>query len=299
MYSVSELLLKVSPIAICALGLLLCFKAGVWNIGAEGQYVMGAVVAGWIALAIGEFELGLAPLVVLVAGTLGGIFWASISALLKLKYNASEILTTIMLNYIAIHLLMYCVNGPLKDPEGFNFPESAIFLPSTIIPKFNDEYRLNVFILFIPILALFIWFLLAKTRFGFEVKVTGDNADAANNAGIKIKSVHFYTLIVSGALAGVAGAAEVIGPVEQLVPQIPVGYGYTAILCVFLGREHPFGVLAAAAGMGLIYTGSENLQLEYSLPGSVTFVFQGLVLFYLLLSDFLVRSKTRVSSSDD
>lgn len=288
-YGLSELALKASPIAICGLGLLVCFKAGVWNIGAEGQYVLGAITGSWLALTIGDASLPFSALWVILAGALGGAAWAAVAAGLKRYFEASEILTTIMLNYIAINILMFSVKGPLKDPGGFNFPESAIFSESVLMLRFHDDYRINVFILFAPLLAVFVGFFLYRTRWGFELNLVGSNRPVAENAGVSVKNIQLLSLIFAGAMAGVAGAAETIGPVEQLIPQLAVGYGYTAIICVYLGRKNPIGILLASLVMGVIYVGSENLQIEYGLSNAISYLFQGLILFYLLLSDYLVK----------
>ena len=286
-YGLSELLLKASPIALCGLGLLLCFRAGVWNIGAEGQYLIGAIAASYLALEIGESGQTFSLFWIISFGAIGGGAWAAIAALLKRYFDANEVLTTIMLNYIAVHLLMYMVNGPLKDPAGFNFPESAIFSSSVLLPKLHDDYRVNIMIGAPIILSLLLIYILAKTRSGYEIKIIGASQNVAKHAGIRVELMQLSLLVVAGALAGIAGAAEVIGPVEQLIPQLAVGYGYSAIICVFLGRQHPLGVLLAACFMGMIYTGFENIQLEYALPNAIALVCQALSLFYLLLADYL------------
>ena len=286
-YGVSELLLKVSPILLCAYGLLFCFKAGVWNIGAEGQYISGAILAGWAALSLEQFDSRLNVFGVLLAGVLGGMACAAIVGFLKYFLRVSELLTTIMLNYVAVHVLMYLVNGPLKDPNGFSFPESAIFADHTLLPVFTEAFRLNVSIFF-PVVLLAVCFLVFNyTRFGFELGVSGGSASAAKNAGIDANKHALLVLVICGMCAGLAGAAEVIGPVGQLIPQLSVGYGYTAIICVYLGRMDPFGVAVGAVLMGLTVVGAESLQLQYDLPSVIAAVFQGLVLFYLLAADFL------------
>ncbi|WP_317930077.1 ABC transporter permease [Halioxenophilus sp. WMMB6] len=288
-YGVSELLLKISPIVLCALGLLLCFKAGVWNIGAEGQYLAGCMAAGWCALQLADSEGFWCLPLVLLAGVLGGLLWAAMAAALKVRVGANEILTTIMLNYIAVHLLMYLVNGPLKDPGGFSFPESAIFAGQVMLPVLSDSYRLNISIFFPLVLVALLWLLLKRSRFGFELGVVGNNPAAAQNAGISINRHVVLVLLISGACAGLAGAAEVTGPVGQLIPQLSVGYGYTAIICVYLGRMHPVGVLLAAMLLGVTYVGAESVQLQYELPSAIAAAFQGLILFYLLAADKLIN----------
>ena len=292
-YGISELLLKISPIVICALGLLFCYKAGVWSIGAEGQYLAGCMAAGWCALTFGE-GAGVAALpLVIVTGMVGGLVWAGIAAWLRVQFGANEILTTIMLNYIAVNLLMYLVNGPLKDPNGFSFPESAIFADATMLPLLSESFRLNVSVFFPLLILLGSLWILSQSRFGYELTVVGDAAKAARNAGISNRRYIAAVLLISGACAGLAGASEVAGPVGQLIPQLSVGYGYTAIICVYLGRLHPVGVLLASILMGLTYVGAESVQLQFEIPNSIAAAFQGMILFYLLAADRVLARLTR------
>ena len=287
-YGLSELLLKISPILLCTYGLIYCFKAGVWNIGAEGQYLSGAIVGGWMALAFADFDVWFALPLIVVMGVLGGALCASVSAFLKIAFGVNVLLTTIMLNYVSVHLLMHLVNGPLKDPNGFSFPESAIFSDHVMLPTFFADLRLNVSIAF-PICLLLISIIVFKfTRFGYELAVVGASPKAAKNAGIPVNRHSFTVLLISGACAGLAGVSEVTGPVGQLIPQLSVGYGYTAIICAYLGRMHPVGVILAAILLGLTVVGAESLQLEFELPSTIAAVFQGLVLFFLLASDYLL-----------
>lgn len=296
-YGISELLLKVSPILICAYGLLFCFKTGVWNIGAEGQYVCGAILGGWVALGLASFESFMALPLVLLGGALGGLLCAAISALLKAYFNVSVLLTTIMLNYISVHLLMFLVNGPLKDPNGFSFPESAIFEEHLMLPLLFEDLRLNISVFFPLVLMIAAMFVFRRSRFGFEITVAGKSESAAKNAGIPVRRHGIVVLLICGACAGLAGASEVSGPVGQLLPQLSVGYGYTAIICAYLGRMNPIGILFASLLLGLTVVGAESLQLEYELPSAISAVFQGLILFYLLASDYLIEYVKRRAAS--
>ena len=288
LYGLGELILKVTPIAICALGLLLCFKAGIWNIGAEGQYLLGCIVGSWMALSLDAWQTPFALWLSLFAGCVGGALWAGVPAILKVKFGASEILVTIMMNYIAIHLLMFVVNGPLKDPSGFSFPESALFPEHTLLPQFFESSRINVSILFPVVMAGIITWFLHKTRQGFELTIMGKSRKAARFAGIQTNHLIIVVMLICGACAGLAGASEVTGPVGQLLPQLAVGYGYTAIICVYLGRMNPFGILFASLLLGVTYVGAESVQMHYETPAAISLTFQGLILFFLLSVDYFV-----------
>lgn len=287
-YGWTELGIKVAPLLLCAMGLTLCFKAKIWNIGAEGQFIMGALGGGAMALAFLESESSWVLLPILLAGILSGLAWAGIAALLKTHFKANEILTTIMLNYIALNALLYFVHGPLKDPNGFNFPQSALFGDASLLPLLHDGYRLNISLLFGLFALTAIWTLMSRTWIGYQINVLGEDAAAAKYAGFKEKTLTWFALLTCGALAGLAGVSEATGPVGQLVPQISPGYGYAAIIVVFLGRMHPVGILLASMLLGLTYMGGEMVQMEMTLPKSLTGLFQGMLLFFLLASDLLI-----------
>lgn len=287
-YGWTELGIKVAPLLLCAMGLSLCFKAKIWNIGAEGQFIMGALGGGAMALAFLESESSWVLVPILMAGILSGLAWSAIAALLKTHFKANEILTTIMLNYIALNALLYCVHGPLKDPEGFNFPQSALFGDASLLPLLHDDYRLNISLLFGLFALTAIWTLMSRSWIGYQINVLGEDAAAAKYAGFKEKTLTWFALLTCGALAGLAGVSEATGPVGQLVPQISPGYGYAAIIVVFLGRMHPVGILLASMLLGLTYMGGEMVQMEMTLPKSLTGLFQGMLLFFLLASDLLI-----------
>lgn len=290
---VTELLVKASPLAIIAIGLAIAVRANVWNIGAEGQLVMGALAGGSLALIFhGEEGPWLLPAMV-VTGMLGGLAWAAIPALLRTRFNASEILTSLMLTYVARLLLGFMVNGPLRDPDGFNFPESRLFDPQAMLPLLVPGTRLHLGAL----LALFVvtggWVLLARSFIGFQIKVVGLTPAAAAYAGFNEKRVIWFTLLLSGALAGLAGVGEVAGPIGQITMSVSPGYGFTAIIVAFLGRLHPVGILLAALMMALSYLGGDAVQISMGLPQAMTGVFQGLLLFFLLGCDVMVRYRVR------
>ena len=292
-YGVSELFVKAVPILLCAYGLALCYRASVWNIGAEGQLLMGAIFASAIAVRFVESDSLWAMPLTIFAGVIGGAFWAGIVAFLKLKMNTNETLSTIMMNYIALNLLLYSVHGPLKDPNGFNFPESALFGDSTLLPILFEGTRLHLGIAFALLAFACLWVFISRTFLGFQIQVVGQDPAAARMAGFHKGKLVLLALLTCGGLAGLAGAVEVSGPIGQLVPQISPGYGYSAIIVAFLGRLHPLGITLAALLMALIYMGGEMAQIYIGLPNAITGVFQGLILFYLLSSDVLIRYRVR------
>ena len=288
LYGWTELGTKAGPLLLCAMGLMLCFKAKIWNIGAEGQFILGGLGGGYIALELMEAEgIWVLP-AVLIFGALCGMAWAALAALLKTRFNANEILTTIMLNYIALNWLLYGVHGPLKDPSGFNFPESAIFSETATLPLIFEDYRLNISIFFALFAMAAIWTLMSRTMMGFQISVLGEDQSAANFAGFKGKRLTWLVLLLCGALAGLAGVSEVTGTVGQLTPYISPGYGYAAIIVAFLGRMHPLGILFASMLLALTYMGGEMAQMDLGLPKSLTGLFQGMLLFYLLACDLLI-----------
>lgn len=293
LYGWSELGVKVTPILLCALGLAVCYRANVWNIGAEGQLIAGALLGSMIALQLLDIEGWWVLPTVLLSGVMGGLMWGGVAAWLKTRFAANEILTTIMLNYIALNLLLYGIHGPLKDPQGYNFPESALFTDSALLPVWLEGTRLHVGLAFALLLMAVIWVLLSRTLLGFQVKVVGADASAGRYAGFKSQRLIWFCLLLSGALAGLAGVVEVAGPIGQLVPVVSPGYGYSAIIVAFLGRLHPLGIVLASTLMGLIYLGGELAQISLGLPLALTGVFQGLLLFYLLICDVLIHFRVR------
>lgn len=293
-YGISELFVKAVPICLCAYGLALCFRASVWNIGAEGQLLMGAVFSSAVAVNFVSSDSSMGLWLSLLAGIAGGMFWAGLVAFMKLKLNTNETLTTIMMNYIALNILLWAVYGPLKDPDGYNFPESALFSDSTLLPIIFESTRLHLGLVFALFAMVATWVVLSKTFIGFQIKVLGQDISAAKMAGFKQYKLVLFVLLTSGALAGLAGAGEVLGPIGQLVGHVSPGYGYAAIIVAFLGRLHPVGITLAGMLMALIYMGGEMAQIEIGLPNAITGVFQGLILFYLLSCDVLIRYRIRL-----
>ncbi|MEC9356816.1 MAG: ABC transporter permease [Pseudomonadota bacterium] len=296
-YGLGELLLKTTPLLLCALGLAIGFRANVWNIGAEGQLIVGALAGTGVALAWGETESSWILPTMLVAGVLGGMLWAAIPALLRTRFHTNEILTSLMLVYIAQLLLAWLVHGPWRDPMGFNFPQSRLFEEWELLPILWDGTRVNIAFVFALLLVAASWFFTRKTHAGFRMQVSGLAPAAATYAGFGSARNIWLALLISGGAAGLAGIAEVAGPIGQLQPQISPGYGFAAIIVAFVGRLHPVGILLASLLMSLLYLGGEQAQMNLALPSAITGLFQGLLLFYLLAADLFVNFRLRIRTT--
>ncbi len=293
-YALSELAMKATPLILIALGLALCFRSNVWNIGAEGQFVLGAIFASWVAMQADRSTGGWIVVAVLAAGVLGGMAWAAIVALLRDRFNANEILVSLMLVYIAEMVLGYLVYGPWKDPAGYNFPQTATFASPTQVPRiFAGNLRVNIGLIVALVAVVAFWVLLFRTYAGFQLQVGGLAPAAARYAGFSSRKALWTALLLSGGMAGLAGALEAAGPLGQLTPHVPAGYGFAAIIVAFVGRLHPVGIVFSAVLMSMFYIGGELAQSRLGLPKSLTGVFQGLLLFTLLACDTLVHYRVR------
>ncbi len=293
-YALGELMVKATPLLIIALGLAVCFRSNVWNIGAEGQFVIGALAAGGVALLAGKDTGGWIVLPILLAGVLGGMVWAGITALLRDRFNANEILVSLMLVYVAIQLLNYMVYGPWKDPAGYNFPQTKTFEAATRVPRLFEGSRVSIGLLMALAGVAAMWVFLFRTRAGFAQQVGGLAPAAARYAGFSSRRALWVALLVSGGAAGLAGGLEVAGPIGQLTPYVPAGYGFAAIIVAFVGRLHPVGIVFSAILMSMFYIGGELAQSRLGLSKSLTGVFQGLLLFNLLACDTLINYRIRL-----
>ena len=301
LYALSELSIKATPLILIALGLAVCFRSNVWNIGAEGQFVIGALAGGWVAMQAGVHLAWMGRgivVAILLAGVLGGMAWAAIVALLRDRFNANEILVSLMLVYVAGMLLNYLVYGPWKDPQGYNFPQTITFLPQTKIPRLTDGLRAHIGTLIALVAVGAFWILLFRTYRGFALQVGGLAPLAARYAGFSSRSALWTALLLSGGMAGLAGALEAAGPLGQLTPYVPVGYGFAAIIVAFVGRLHPVGIVLSGILMSMFYIGGELAQSRMALPKSITGVFQGLLLFTLLACDTLVHYRRHRRQDD-
>jgi len=292
-YAWGELLVKATPLLIIALGLAVCFRSNVWNIGAEGQYIIGAIFASGVALLADGNSSRWMVLPIILAGILGGMVWASLTAVLRDRFNANEILVSLMLVYVAVQVLSYLVGGPWKDPMGFNFPQSKNFEAVTRIPRLFDGSRVSIGVIMAVVGVVGLWVFLFRTRAGFALQVGGLAPAAARYAGFSSRSALWTALLISGGAAGLAGALEVAGPIGQLTLYVPAGYGFAAIIVAYVGRLHPVGMVFSALLMSMFYIGGEMAQSRLGLTKSLTGVFQGLLLFSLLACDTLVNYRLK------
>lgn len=284
-HGIAQLGVTTIPILLCALGLAICFRASIWNLGAEGQFVMGALVGGYVALEWVD-TLGIIALpAALLSGTSAGLAWAAIPAFLRNHCHTSEILTTIMLNYIALNLLLFGVQGPLLDSHSLDFPQSAPFKGAVTLPIRIEDTWLHPGLLFALPAIVAVWVLMGRSFVGFQLRVTGLNRNAARYAGFNEKKLVYFSFLSCGALAGLAGISEVTGPVGQLMPQVSSGYGYAAITVAFLGRLHPAGITLASPLTALVYMDG--------MAGPIN-IFPGMLLMFLLTCDFLAGYRIRL-----
>jgi simple sugar transport system permease protein len=288
-YSLQEIAVKATPLVMIAVGLSLCYLANAWNIGAEGQFLIGAVAGSWIAVRTQGTDAGhwVLPAMLASAAVAGALF-ALIPAICKVRFGASEILTSLMLVYVAEFFLDYLVRGPWRDPAGFNFPTTAEFDPVATVPVLVEGGRLHLGAILALLAVAAIAVLLGRTLKGFEIRLVGAAPRAARFAGFDPDRAILLTFAISGALAGLAGIIEVAGPIGHLQPGISPGYGFTAIIVAFLGRLNPAGILIAGLFLALTFIGGEQAQIAMKIPLDVTKVFQGILLFYVLACDSLI-----------
>ena len=286
----TEVGVKVAPLLLIAVGLSICFRNNVFNIGAEGQVVIGAISGGAMALLLDDGNAGVWKIVVvLLAGMAGGMAWAGITAWLRDRFNASEILVSLMLVYIAQLLLSYLVHGVLRDPNGYNFPQSKMFSSALLLPILVPHTRLHVGLLLALTASILGWLFLSKSFSGFKLQVSGLAPLAARYAGFSARKSLWTSMLLCGALAGLAGVCEVIGPIGQLTTSVSPGYGFAAIIVAYVGRLHPIGVIFSSFIMALFFIGGELAQSRLGIPGAITGVFQGILLFCLLACDVLIH----------
>lgn len=292
-YGWSELLIKACPLILIAQGLAIGFKARIYNIGAEGQLIVGALFGGGIAIYCeGSDSAWVIPAMV-VAGAIGGALWGALPALLKTRFNAEETLTTLMLTYVATFILSYMVNGPWRDPEGMNFPQSIMFGDSALFGILLEGSRVNTSIFITLFAVLAFWLFNARSFLAYQLEVGGQAPAASRYAGFSAKQTVWFSLVISGLTAGLAGVGEIAGPVGQLNLNISPGYGFAAIIVAYLGRLHAVGIVFAGCLMALIYLGGEAAQVSLQMPAAITGIFQGMLLFFLLGADAFIDNRLR------
>lgn len=294
-YTRPQLLVKAGPLILIAIGLSLGFRAGIWNIGAEGQYIMGAIFGASVALAFFPRESALVFPLMILAGAFGGAIWALIPAILRVWFRTNEILVSLLLVYVAENILSAVSFGALRNPEGHGFPGSRNLqqYPSAYNAELiaNSGLHWGVITAFIAVIMAYV--IMARHIYGFQIRLMGENMEAAGFGGVKTKRIILITFVLSGICAGLAGLFEVAGPAGQISVDFNLGYGFTAIIVAFLGRLHPIGVLFAGLLLALSYIGGELAQLVHGLPAASIQVFQGMLLFYLLALDLFTHFKLR------
>ncbi|MBR0555592.1 ABC transporter permease [Ciceribacter sp. L1K23] len=293
-WSLHELAVKASPLILIGVGLSVCYRSNNWNIGAEGQLIFGAIFGSILPIVFYDWQSPLLLPLMLVMGMIGGALYAAIPAFLKAQTNTNEILTSLMLVYVAELFLDWLVRGPWRDPGGYNFPVTRSFVPEAILPEILSSGRAHLGIVFAIVAAFAVWFMLRFTLRGFQVNVIGQSERAARFAGFSRRGMIWFSMLLSGALAGLAGISEVSGIIGKLQPEISPGYGFTAIIVAFLGRLNPLGVIVAGLVLGLTYLGGEAAQISLNVSDKVVRVFQGMLLFFVLACDSLAYYRIRL-----
>ncbi len=292
-WSLQEIVVKATPLTLIACGLSVCYLSNNWNIRAEGQFVFGALCGCFLPILFPDFQSVLTLPIMLACGVAGGAFWGLIPAFLKTRFNTNEILTSLMLVYVAGLLLDYLVRGPWRDPDGYNFPESRLFSDAAILPVIGDG-RMSLAAPIALVVVLVLAVILTKTVKGFEIRVIGESPRAGSFAGFSRKRLTLFAFALSGGLAGLAGTMEVSGSLGQLLPTISPGYGFTAIIVAFLGRLNPIGILLAALVLALSYIGGESVQASMGVSDKIASVIQGLLLFFVLACDTFILYELRI-----
>ncbi len=290
----TQTLISMMPLLFTSLGLVIAFKMKLWNIGAEGQFYMGAFGATWGALFLFNHISNpwiMLPLLALLGAGIGA-GWGALAGVMKAQLGVNEILSTLMLNYVAIYWVNYLVYGPWKGAGSYNFPITATFPKSAILPQYTAN-GINLGIFLAIATSFFVYYLLRWTRFGFEIDIAGDNPKAAEYAGVNVKKMVIIVMIVSGALSGLGGMMQMSGVLFRLQPNFSPGYGYTAIIIALLARLNPFVTVAVAFLFGGLIVGTQQIQLFLQIPFSLVNAFQGLLLFSFVAGEALLHYKLR------
>ncbi|MEM1040466.1 MAG: ABC transporter permease [Pseudomonadota bacterium] len=294
-WSRDQILVKATPLILIAIGLAICFRSGNWNIGAEGQYLIGGMVGATIPVLFNTWDTALVLPLMLIMGIAGGALYGAIPGLLKAKFNTNEILTSLMLVYVAQQFVDWLVRGPWRDPDGFGFPGTKSFNESAVLPALFATWDAHYGAVLAVVAAVIAWFVLSKTLKGFEISVLGQSERAGRFAGFSPAAMTVFAFCVSGGLAGLAGIAEVSGSVEKLDDKLSLGYGFSAIIVAFLGRLNPLGIIAAGIVLALTYIGGEAAQISMGLSDRAARVFQGLLLFFVLACDTLIHYRIQIT----
>lgn len=295
-YGLAETVVKAIPLMLCALGISAAFRMQLWNIGAEGQFYMGAFAASYLPLTYPQLPMWLMLPGMALLGCIGGGLWGLVPAVLRARWKVNEIITTLMLNYVAILWVDLLVYGPWKDPKGFNFPLTAKFTAAAALPNFGDS-RIHVGLIIAVVLAAVFWVVFEKSRWGFEIKVIGASEQAARYAGMNIRRNIYWVMLLSGAVCGLAGMAEVSGIVGRLQPNLSPGYGYTAIIVAWLSKLNPAAIILVSILFGALQVGGFFVQ-TMGVPASVAAMLQGAVLFFVVGGEFLTQYRFVISRKE-
>ncbi|MFC3797850.1 ABC transporter permease [Cohnella sp. GCM10012308] len=290
-FGITETLVKAIPLLLCGIGVAIAYRISVWNIGAEGQFLVGAVAATAVTIWFPNLPIyGTIPLMVVFAIAAGGV-WGLLTAIPRTYFQVNELVTSLMLNYVAILLLDYFVFGPWKDPKGFNFPGTPMFNEAQTLPALGDT-RLHLGLAFALVAVVLYGLLVKYTKWGYELRLIGANPEAAKNAGIPIKRHILLVMLISGGLAGLAGMAEVSGVSHRLMYGISPGYGYTAIIVAWLAKLNPALLVVSAVLFGGLIVGGYSVQ-TIGLPSSISNMIQGAILFFLIAGGMFGKFRLR------
>jgi simple sugar transport system permease protein len=293
-YKWQDLAVKAAPLIIIAVGLSIAYRANVWNIGAEGQYIVGAICGTGIGILTNDMTGWWIMPLMMLAGAAGGAAYAAVPALLRVRFNVNEILTTLMLTYASVYLLNYLLAGPFKSPTSMGQPQTVLMSAEQTLPYIIPGTIVQLNAPIAIVVALAVWLVFSRFVFGFQIRVVGSAPHAARYGGFSADRTIWLAMLISGGLAGFAGILEVMGPVGRLILQFPANYGFTAIIVAFLGRLHPLGAILAGIMIAITFVGGEMAQITIALPFAAVGIFQAMMLFLILASDLLVRYRIRV-----
>jgi simple sugar transport system permease protein len=294
---VAQTLTKATPLLLVALGICIAFRGGVINIGGEGQIIVGALAATAIALSMPDLSGWLLLPITLITGAVAGGLWGGVPGVLKAWLNVNEILSTVMMNQIALQLMNFLLRGPMLDPEqvaaGTNIPQSAALPEQAWLMRLVPRSQLHAGLILAIILAVVVYFLLWRTTVGYRIRAVGLNPSAARYAGIPVRSYLALSMILSGAFAGLAGAVEISGVHHRMLEGMSGGYGFSGIVAALFGKLHPLGAIPASFLFGSLLVGADRMQRAIQVPNAMIIALQGLVVLFVVASDYFVRRRTR------
>ncbi|TKC18966.1 ABC transporter permease [Robertmurraya kyonggiensis] len=296
-FGISETLLKATPLLLCALGVGIAYRISIWNIGAEGQFILGAIGATAVTIFLPNLPGPLYIPLMVVAGIIFGGLWGLFTAIPRTYFRVNELITSLMLNYVALLLLDYLVFEPWRDPEGFNFPGTPLFTPFQMLATIGGT-RLNQGLIIAVVAVSVFTFLLAKTKWGYELRLLGANPTAAAYSGIKVNKHILLVMMISGGLAGLAGSIEVSGVAHRLMYGISPGYGYTAIIVAWLAKLNPFAMIFTSIFIGGLIVGGYSVQ-TIGLPSSMSLMLQGAILLCLIAGEMLSKFRLRKATGEE